>query len=147
MCRPKTRQNVRWDICLQYTWRCDAGQINGTVIPMQKAINNVIVKSGINTKSGSGSFVHSCHLGAYFNGDYQNKGWWQWIVIGTMNMQQAVTKYWDSNNTTDNATFDCYWDPTNKLDMPFMCNKSCANRAWPPYLARENSSLVMSVLG
>merc|ERR1712083_168098 len=98
-CIPKNRikQMFQWHICFQYTERCHPDQITQVVQPFQQQYIDDTINSGIMSKPGNGGFMHSCHLGAYWNSVDPTKGpVWQAINVGGVSMQQAIGTWWNS---------------------------------------------------
>lgn len=78
--------------------------INSAIVPLQKIFVNNFKADDFNIKPGNGGFLFSCHLGAYWAVDgFPGQTYWQMININGLTMQQAVTKYWNSDlSSTDN---------------------------------------------
>eukprot|EP01052_Picozoa_sp_SAG31_P004247 SAG31_NODE_174_length_21353_cov_23.387974_17_plen_159_part_00 len=109
----------RWEICFQYTRRCNPQQIELAIAPFQRQY--VREMAPFISQPGNGGFLHSCHLGGMWEtaaqrwSDNQYKppqpfqpkrpaGWpagynmtsyWNMISIGNVSMSQSVSNWWN----------------------------------------------------
>jgi len=82
-------------------------------------------------KNGNGAFIHSCHTHCEAQGDQ-----WNEFAIGGITMQQAFSKWWQSDN--DPATVHSYSSCLYKSTSPYMCNPTCARKS-------TNASLIIQI--
>ena len=78
--------------------------------------------TGTILNAGNGAFLHSCytHSAAAYDGPYTH------FEVRGVTMQQAVSKWWDSDVTTqatENIYTPCLYSPEHK---PHSCNPSCS---------------------
>ena len=118
MLQLKCRKSGIWEICFQYARRCNPEQVSLAIIPYQQQY--VREMTPLLSRSGNGGFLHSCHLGGYWEtaaqrwadnqykppqpfkpqrpaswpAGFNTSSYWKQLAIGGTTMQQSVTQWW-----------------------------------------------------
>ena len=113
--------------CAQYSDLCKPELVRDYLLPAQKIYVGDAAPLG--AKKGSGGFMHTCFLGAYFFNNYKknftdNKGQhhvtppdklgiWQQIEVGGISMRDAISRWWHAaDGAPPQLHVDALWDPS-----------------------------------
>lgn len=110
-----------WHDCAGNIEKCDVRQIVN-VVQYQKDFLTAISSASTYDKNGNGMFIYSCHT--HCAG--QDSHAFTTYKINNVTMQQALSKWWNSDDSTP-APQNRYSPCIYNLTPPYECNPTCGD--------------------